>query len=203
MELVVGAGKAHLHPVHPLWQKKPKPATAARAAGMLALAAAIAVSGGCGHAQQTAAPPVLPQAQPTIHAEPEPEADEDSLYLSGSGVRRKNLPLAGTAWAWEGNLREDGFEGLSPDAEYRLEFKPHGWFDFQADCRHGAGIYETNGQRIAFAVLKVGHAACRPGSQADDFVGALEAAKSFRLAEAKLYFELKREGKTMVFALKP
>ncbi|MFM8330893.1 MAG: META domain-containing protein [Candidatus Methylumidiphilus sp.] len=176
----------------------------ARVAGALALATAIAVSGGCGHARQAAAPPVLP-AQPTIQPAPtaEPEADEDGLYLSGVGAWRKNLPLAGTAWAWEGSIDGEDFKGLSQEAEYRLEFKPHGWFDFQADCRRGAGIYETNGQRIAFAVLKVGHAACRPGSQADDFVGALEAAKSFRLADAKLYFELKREGKTMVFVLKP
>ena len=128
---------------------------------------------------------------------------EDASAYGGPAVYRKNLPLAGTKWEWEGNISLDHFEALGDPARYSLEFKPNGWFDFQADCRHGAGIYEANGQRIALAVIKASRSACRSGSQADDFIIALGGAKNFRLAEGKLYFELAREAKTMVFELKP
>jgi len=134
---------------------------------------------------------------------PEPEEPDAGGNYGGPAVYRKNLPLAGTKWTWEGNVSLDRFEVLGDPSRYSLEFKPNGWFDFQADCRHGAGIYEANGQRIALAVIKASHSACREGSQANDFISALEGAKIFRKAEGKLYFELKREAKTMVFGLKP
>ena len=140
-------------------------------------------------------------AQPGVA--PEEEALDDESTYAGPAGRRKNLPLAGTKWMWEGNMAVDGFEVLGDPSRFSLEFKPNGWFDFQADCRHGAGIYEASGQRIALAVIKASRSACRRDSPADDFISALEGAKLFRQAEKKLYFDLKREAKTMVFGLKP
>lgn len=165
------------------------------------------VLSGCAATQPNpAALRVLAKAKKPSHP---PSASEEQALDDGTdgygvpAVFRKNLPLAGTKWEWEATLGQDTPDASGDASRYSLEFKANGWFDFQADCKHGAGIYEINGQRIALAVIKASHSACRRGSQADDFLGALEGAKSYRQAESKLYFELKREAKTMVFGVKP
>ena len=170
------------------------------------LAVAVMVSLGCSTAKPHPADMrVLAKGKKPIQLKDAPEGAEfdGGAVYGGPAVYRKNLPLAGTKWVWEGNVSLDGFEVLGDPSRFSLEFKPNGWFDFQADCRHGAGIYEASGRRIALAVVKASRPACRHGSQADGFVSALEGAKTFRQAERKLYFELKREAKTMVFELKP
>lgn len=131
---------------------------------------------------------------------PVPEEFDDSFYTPSPSVLRRNLPLAGTRWEWEGSLSGGGFDGLADSSRYNLEFKPNGWFEVQADGRHGMGIYEVNGQRLALAVIK---SFGPPHPEADDFLRALELARFFRRAEGKLYFDLKRGAKTMIFAPKP
>lgn len=172
---------------------------------MLALAAVVAVAPGCSGGRPPAGGKPAAFKVQRVDRQPEPPGEaelEDGADYDGPAVLR-NLPLAGTKWEWQGDLGRDTFETVDEPSLYRLEFKPNGWFDFQADCKHGAGMYEATGQRIALAVIKASRAACRQGSRADDFLGALEAAKAFRQAEDKLYIELKREPKTMVFGLKP
>lgn len=168
---------------------------------------AVMVLPGCSAAKpKPAALRILPKAKkpsPPPSASEEYELDDGIDYGGGPAVFRKNLPLAGTKWEWEGNLGQDPPDTPGHASRYRLEFKPNGWFDFQADCKHGAGIYEIEGQRIALAVIKASHRTCRDGSLADDFLSALEGAKSYRQADSKLYFDLRREAKTMVFGIKP
>jgi heat shock protein HslJ len=131
------------------------------------------------------------------------EFDEGVDYSTPSKQHR-DLPLAGTKWEWQGISSVDNFEISNDHSRYSLEFKPNGWFDFQADCKRGKGMYEANGQRIALAVIrKAGRVSCRQGSQADDFLKTLENAKSFNRAENKLYIELKHDSKSMVFGLRP
>lgn len=181
---------------------------------------AVAVAAGCSSAKPPAAvlhvpaKPKHPVSWQDDRAE-EPGTDDGFVY-GGPETQRKNLPLAGTRWGL-GLGQFDGFGG--EEAHYRLEFKPNGWFDAQADCRHAAGIYEADGQRIALAVIKASHAACHKSSRAQDFFNALEAAKTFRQADGRLYLDLKRgvdkladdkprpdldaAAKTLVFDLKP
>jgi heat shock protein HslJ len=121
----------------------------------------------------------------------EQEADNGIDY-DGPPILRKDLPLASTRWAWEANA-----------ADYRLEFKPNGWFGFQADCKRGTGVYEINGQHIALAIIRTSRAACARGSLADDFIVGLERTKNYRRTGNKLYFELKREGRVLAFVAKP
>jgi heat shock protein HslJ len=176
-------------------------------AGVISLAATLATAG-CSYTKphptelQVAAKPKR-LVQPEMATEEERPDDDEGAFTQSPSAGRKNLPLAGTKWEWEGDVTTEGFEVLGDPAQFRLEFKPNGWFDFQADCRHGAGIYEASGQRIAFAIIKSSHSKCGYDSPADGFVSALEGAKSFRQADSKLYFELKREAKTMVFGFKP
>jgi heat shock protein HslJ len=177
-----------------------------KAACVASLAAAIMVSLGCSTSKPHPADlRVLTKAKKPAEPKEAPEEAEfdDGAIYGGPAVYRRNLPLARTKWAWEGNLSVDGFEVLGDPSHFSLEFKPNGWFDFEADCRHGTGIYEANGPRIVLAVVKASRSACRHGSQADGFISGLEAAKTFRQADSKLYFELKGESKTMVFGLKP
>ena len=176
-----------------------------KAACAAGLAVAVVLSSACSSTKpQNVVMRVQPKAKKTIQ---EPEMAEESgldelVYYRGPAVLRKNLPLAGTKWEWEGTFDQDRFDGLDQPNAYSLEFKPNGWFDFQADCRRGAGIYEINGQHIALAVIKATHSTCQQGSKTEDFQSALEGAKTYRKADGKLYFELKRATKTLVFARK-
>jgi heat shock protein HslJ len=129
--------------------------------------------------------------------------DGNSADYHGTSVLRQNLPLSGTKWEWEGDLNTDGFKGLEEGSAFSVEFKPDGWFDFRADCRHGAGIYEVKGEHIALAVIKSSHSGCNREAQAIDFERTLQAARTFRMDEGKLFFAIKREEKTMVFHLMP
>jgi heat shock protein HslJ len=132
------------------------------------------------------------------------EYDNDySADYHGTSILRQNLPLAGTKWEWEGDLNTDGFKGLEEGSAFSVEFKPDGWFDFRADCRHGAGIYEVNGDHIALAVIKSSHSGCHRDAQANDFERTLQAARTFRMDDSKLFFAIKHEEKTMVFHLMP
>ena len=166
------------------------------------------ISSGCTSTQpQAAAKPVsamvLTVKKPILSPDSanEPDIDYGIDCVTPSGIS-KNLPLSGTKWEWEGNLSPEHYDGPDIPSIYSLEFKPNGWFEFQADCRRGAGIYEAMGQHIALAVVKASHSPCPPGSRAEDFLKTLEAARFFSLAENKLYFEAKREIKTMVFLRK-
>jgi heat shock protein HslJ len=169
------------------------------------LTAALAITGCSTNKQHPADMRVLVKAKQPSQLQETPEDDgldqHGDIYRTPSAMR-KHLPLAGTKWEWEGNMSVEGLEVLGNPALFSLEFKPNGWFDFQADCRHGGGIYEASGQRIAFAIIKASRAKCRPDSPADSFINALESAKTFRQADSKLYVELKREAKTMVFSVK-
>lgn len=110
------------------------------------------------------------------------------------------LPLAGSRWFWQGNLdasTTDNDHGLT--ARYGLDFKHNGWFEFLADCKKGVGIYEVQGQQIALAVIQTKSAGCGKSSHADDFIAALEAARSYSKEGGKLFLELRRVAKIMVF----
>jgi len=170
------------------------------------LAVAVLLSSACTSTKpHTVALKVTPKAKITAQEPdmPEESEPEDQTYYGGPAVLRKNLPLAGTQWEWEGTISQDPSDGTDLPSGYSLRFKPNGWFDFQADCRHGAGIYEITGQHIALAVIKATHSVCQRDSKAGDFQNALEGAKTFRRTDGKLYFDLKGETKTMVFVSKP
>ncbi len=144
---------------------------------------------------------MVKKANPRRDSAEAPEVDGDLDLAIPEGVS-KDLPLSGTKWEWEGNLIPERYEGLNHAGVYSLEFKTNGWFEFQADCRRGAGIYEARGGHIALAVIKASHSTCLRGSRADDFMKALEEARSFTVAENRLYFGAKRGEKTIVFTRK-
>ena len=177
-----------------------------KAACAASLAAAVLLSTACTSTQpNTVTLRVTPKAKTTPQMPDTGEESEldDLTSYGGPAVLLRNLPLAGTQWEWEGIIDQDQSDNLNPPSGYRLEFKPNGWFEFQADCRHGAGIYEITRQHIALAVIKATHSTCQRGSKAEDFQNALEGTKTFRQDDGKLYLDLKGGTKTMVFVMKP
>lgn len=161
----------------------------------------------CHYAKPPAAvkPLTLKAKKSSLHPISPAESDDDDDDFDDYGASNtiRHLPLAGTKWEWEGVLRPQGFDGLRDSADYRLEFKSNGWFDLLAGCRRGAGMYESNGERIALTVIKLSHAHCSHESQADEFLTALEAARSYRLSDRKLFVDDKRQTKTLIFHLQP
>jgi heat shock protein HslJ len=129
----------------------------------------------------------------------------DDIALSappyeGSSAPRANAPFTGIAWHWLGNLAPRETDKVEHPDNYTLELRPNGWFGFKADCKSGSGMYEINGERIALAVINVAPPKpCRNDPHAENFVKSLETAGHFRLSGDKLYFDMKREAKTMVF----
>ena len=132
------------------------------------------------------------------------ESDADfTLDYSGISSLHRNLPLSGTTWEWEGEFDSENFVKLDNPSLYKIEFKFNGWFDFQADCKKGSGIYEIKGEHIALAVIKASRKSCASGSKADEFQSSLETVRGFRVDETKLFFDVKRSEKTLIFHLKP
>ena len=169
---------------------------------MLAFAAMSSVSGcATDNPQLAVAKPVSLKIKKAGILAGKQELDEN-FDFPGSSTGR-NLPLAGTKWELEGQLKGGHFDEIDKQSVYSLEFKPNGWFDFHADCKRGTGLYEANGQRIIFAVVKASRAHCHDHSRAEDFQTALETSRLFRQADNKLFLELKREKKSLVFWLKP
>lgn len=110
-----------------------------------------------------------------------------------------SLSFTGMIWQWLGNLIPTETLKVDQPGRYTLKFRSDGWFSLQADCRQGEGIYETSGRRIAMAVVKLTDAVCPPGSRQDLYVNSLESAGSFRTTGDRLYLQMRREARTMVF----
>lgn len=109
------------------------------------------------------------------------------------------LPFAGMLWEWLGNLTPTETMTVEQPEKYLLKLNSDGWFEVQTDCNRGEGMYETDDQRIAMAVVRLTDAPCPPGSHHDLYLKSLESAGSFRMIGEKLYFDMKNEAKTMVF----
>lgn len=141
---------------------------------------------------------------PSKHQKKIPQEDseeEDDGYIdTGPDVERANLPLAGTQWNWEGYSDNSQYLGPNQKAIYQLKFKTNGWFEFEADCKHGAGMYEITGTQIALAIIKATRKACKEASLADEFINTLENARRFRQLDDKLYLDLKGKQGTSIFA---
>lgn len=103
-------------------------------------------------------------------------------------------------WEWLGNLTPEQTMQIEKPGNFVLKLKPDGWFEFQTDCKRGQGMYETTGDhRIALAVVDLAPGTCPRDSRHEIFLNTLESAGSFRIAGDRLYLDMKREKKTMVF----
>jgi heat shock protein HslJ len=152
----------------------------------------------------SSAKPLVMKAKKTNIPPASAEPDDDAgMVLGETSSKRKNLPLSGTRWQWEGNIEQESLNQPNNTADYSLSFKPSGWFDFHADCKQGSGIYEAKGGHIALAVINTKGSPCRAGSMANDFINSLGASRSFRLSLGKLYLDTKNNSKTMVFGQIP
>ena len=161
---------------------------------------------GCSYTQpRSAGKPLTLKINKTAPRPPASKSsDEDDIVeYYGPTQLYRNLPLAGTRWEWEGDVKPQGIDGLADSSVYSVEFNSNGWFDIQADCRRGSGIYEANGEHIALTVIKLSHSSCRHTSQADAFLSALETARTYRLNDSQLLFDIKHQTEIMVFHRKP
>lgn len=168
----------------------------------LAVLASLWMTWGCSSKKSPVPSPPAP-VKDSKKSRPSESYEEDYVEDDSVPLRKRNLPLSGTKWQWEEEFKTDGDDGANPSSNYRLEFKQNGWFDFKADCRRGTGIYEAQGERISLAVIRSNHQICPAGSRVEEFTSGLESARYFRLFEEKLYFELKREAKTLIFVPAP
>jgi len=149
-------------------------------------------------------PNLLKAKKPLQHPlYPEVPEDENGIDYYATSSLSRNLPLAGTSWEWEGDLKPQVIENLNSSSVYTLEFKSNGWFEIQSDCRHGSGMYESHAGHIALTVIKFSPSVCHSESQADDFVKALESARTYRLNDGKLFLDIKHQTEPLVFHLKP
>jgi heat shock protein HslJ len=105
------------------------------------------------------------------------------------------------AWTWRSWNEKGGDHSVNFPERYVLELRSDGWFELQADCRHGKGIYESMGDRIVMVMTSITERRCPGESLADIFVGAVEASKRFEQDNDRLILHLK-EGETLFFTRK-
>lgn len=107
--------------------------------------------------------------------------------------------LIGVSWIWLGNLSPAETVKTPVSARYTLELNGNGWFSIRTECGQGGGIFETSGARIVLVVLRPGEATCPNPGWDKLFVDTLEGAGSYRLTHDRLFLDMRREPKTMVF----
>ena len=161
---------------------------------------------GCTHSPSpNAGKPIILKAKKFMQHPLSAEVPDNEYGIDyfGTSSLNRNLPLAGTTWEWEDESSPHDFNALNDSSVYKLEFKSNGWFEILADCKRGTGMYESDDGHIALTLIKLSHSTCNRDSRADDFLRALESARTYRLNDGKLFFDIKHETKPLVFHLKP
>lgn len=123
----------------------------------------------------------------------------------GAGAPAADYPasLIGVSWNWLGNLSPAETLKNPVPARYTLELNGNGWFSIRTECGEGGGIFETSGARIVLVVLRPREVACPNPGWDKLFLDTLEGAGSYRLTHDRLFLDMRREPKTMVFYRKP
>jgi len=152
---------------------------------------------GCTTKGEGAKPPV-PARQIVVKKRHPPQSDTLDRY-DDQPSDFDSASFNGVVWEWLGNLTPADTLRVEQPAQYTLELRSDGWFNIRTDCGEGEGMYETRNERIVMAVVELNNGTCPADSYHDVFVQSLEAAGSFRLAGDRLYFDMRREAKTMVF----
>ena len=133
-----------------------------------------------------------PEPQYPSPADMEDEDDDEPTVDPAAALK-----LSGD-WVWLGNLTPTESFKVDRPNRYRLSIKANGWFEVQADCIKGEGLYEAHGNRIALALVERQGEGCE-NSHKNLFFSSLESAGSFRLVGDRLRFLMKREKLEMVF----
>lgn len=104
-------------------------------------------------------------------------------------------------WKWVSTLQPHENSHNSPHSDnYLLELKTDGWFNVEAPCFKGDGMYEISKDRIAFALLHSYPARkCLPKASLAFFLKALEGSSSYREDSDRLSLYDKRTKTTLFF----
>ena len=109
---------------------------------------------------------------------------------------------AGIVWNWTGSRGGDGDEtSVEKPTDYALIFWPDGTFSFVADCNVGrgkAGVADDGALSLTPGAMT--RAACPAGSQADEFLQTLPAARALAFDESGDLILTLADGREAVFA---
>ena len=108
--------------------------------------------------------------------------------------------LVGTTWTWIGFTSPSEQLAVESSAGYSLIFQQDGSVIITADCNHGRGIYQVQGQFIQMQLGAFTEAKCSPGSRSEQFLQYLVNAATYSLQEGSLFIELNGNGGTLVFS---
>jgi hypothetical protein len=111
--------------------------------------------------------------------------------------------FVGPTWIWLADSIPGEHGKSDRSAQFSLQLKEDGWFNFRTDCGEGSGMFETYGQEIALAAVQVPGQRCDGDSAHGHFLKALEDAGRFRVSDDRLFFDTRHVGKTMVFYKHP
>ena len=109
---------------------------------------------------------------------------------------------AGIVWNWTSSRGGDGDEtSVANPTDYALIFWPDGTFSFVADCNVGRGkAGVANDGALSLMPGAMTRAACPAGSQADEFLQTLPAARALAFDESGDLILTLADGREAVFA---
>ena len=93
------------------------------------------------------------------------------------------MPLVGTVWEWErAGAAASGRAAIDERSRrrYTLELAPGGALRVQADCNHGSGRYEHDGDQLRLGPIATTKKGCPAGSLGTEFVRRLAGVDGYR-----------------------
>jgi heat shock protein HslJ len=108
---------------------------------------------------------------------------------------------AGIVWNWTGSRGGDSDEtSVENPTDYALIFWPDGTFSFVADCNVGRGDTRVADGALSLTPGAMTRAACPAGSQADEFLQTLPAARALGFDESGDLILTLADGREAIFA---
>ena len=133
-----------------------------------------------------------------------------SLAVGATAVRAAAQPApvpatpddaAGIVWNWTGSRGGDSDEtSVENPTDYALIFWPDGTFSFVADCNVGRGDTRVDDGALSLTPGAMTRAACPAGSQADEFLQTLPAARALAFDESGDLILTLGDGREAIFA---
>jgi uncharacterized protein YraI/heat shock protein HslJ len=109
--------------------------------------------------------------------------------------------LGDVIWEWNGSTDNSGrVISVADPSRYALQFFPEGQIAIWADCNHANGVYRLDGASLTIEIGSITKMACKPDSQAVEFLKELGEISGQLQKDGWLYLEWKMDSGAMKFA---
>jgi uncharacterized lipoprotein YbaY/heat shock protein HslJ len=128
----------------------------------------------------------------------------DMIFASSEALEsadRVDSDIVDIVWLWQSFTDTAGQNDIVvPNPEqYRLQLRPGGQFEYQADCNLGSGSYTLEGGSLTLELGPATMAECGPDSLFDQYISLLAQVATYVQEEEILILNLMADGGDMAF----